>query len=175
MRLFELLSAYKDTGIWECEIQKFAELMDYKFKKKVSYSDMLRDCLKKPLEELKGTDLEFTYDKVFAPKIIGKKGRRPIGAVRFTLKKKKITAIPKKWYESEELTEVINQLINTWQVSELNIARYSKSIGIEKLKNLIKSWEKTQNSTVKRIDNKLAYCNSVFVKIGKEALDKKQI
>jgi glutamate synthase domain-containing protein 3 len=54
-------------------------------------------------------------------------------------------------------------------VSEVNITRYAKAIGLEKAKKLLKDWQEEERSS-KRIDNKEKYCNAVWVRVGKKCI-----
>ena len=58
LRMFELLSAFKDTGIWWVSIDEFRQLMDCE-KKYPLTKDLLKYALTEPLHELESTDLAF--------------------------------------------------------------------------------------------------------------------
>ncbi len=55
-------------------------------------------------------------------------------------------------------------------MSEVNITRYAKAIGLEKAEKLLKDWQEKERSN-KRIDNKEKYCNAVWVRVGKKCME----
>jgi len=168
MRMFELLAAFKDTGVWIVPIDEYRELMDCK--DKYPNVPMLLDrTLREPLTELIGTLYEFTYEPIFEER--KEKGRPGIIAVKFNLKSAQPKAIPEEWYQySDEHKKVLLKLKN-FKVSEPNITRYAKAIGITKAKKILKGWEEKERSN-RKIDNKEKYCNAVWVRSGKAAINK---
>jgi plasmid replication initiation protein len=170
MRMFELLAAFKDTGIWKVSIGEFRELIDCK-DKYPKVPDMLNRILTEPLEELKNTKYAFTYRPIFDDKKIGT-GRKPIIGIEFSLANVEPTAIPTDWYEfSDDHKRVLAEL-KQFKVTEKNIIRYAKPIGLLKTKKLLREWQLKELSN-QRIDNKEKYCNAVWVRVGKECLAEK--
>jgi plasmid replication initiation protein len=164
MRVFELLAAFKDTGVWKVSIQEFRELMDCK-EKYPKVADLLNRTLTEPLEELKSTKYEFTYVTLQDEAKIGT-GRKPIIGLQFNLVKVEPQSIPKEWMEfTDELKKVLLSL-KSFKVTEKNIAKYAKIIGLQEAKKLLKEWSNKEKSD-RKIDNKEKYCNAVWVRIGK--------
>lgn len=87
LRIFELLSAFKDTGIWWVTIDEFRQLMDCE-KKYPLNKDLLKYTLTEPPLELESTELAFTYEPVLDMYAHGR-GRKPVIALEFRLKKAK--------------------------------------------------------------------------------------
>jgi hypothetical protein len=167
MRLFELLAAYKDTGIWVVNIEEFRYLIDCK-EKYPKVPDLLKYTLTEPLEELEKTQYAFTYTQLYEGAKRGA-GRRAIVALQFNLKKVEPQSIPQDWYEfSDEHKRVLMEL-KLFKVTEKNIIRYAKPIGLQGAKKLLREWQIKDQSN-ERIDNKEKYCNAVWVRVGKEAL-----
>lgn len=173
MRLFELLSAFKDTGKWIVSIEEYRELMDCKDK----YNNttlLLMKTLQEPLEELEKTDCAFEYKEIYNTNHIGR-GRKPVSALEFTLKKVKLREIPASWYAfSDDHKRVLIALKDKFKVSEQNIVRYAKSIGINGAKKLLREWEIKEASN-ERINDRLKYCNAAWVRAGKEAKQSQEV
>ena len=158
MRLYELLSAYKD-GYFVVTIEKFRVLMDCE-NKYPNTRDMIKKVLNEPIKELESTDMAFEYEVLYAK--TKTKGRPPIDRLKFTLKTPQLKKIPSKWKEySQEHTAVLDELL-TWGVSEGNIVKYAKKIGIQGAKSLIQEWRVKEKSN-RKIDNKKAYCNKSWI------------
>ena len=165
LRMFELLSAFRDTGIWWVSIDEFRQLMDCE-KKYPLTKDLLKYTLTEPLQELESTDLAFTYDPVFDMYAHGR-GRKPVIALEFCLKKAKPKNVPKEWFEfSDEHKNVLLRL-RTWHVTDSNIIRYAKAIGMERANKLLYEWQLKG----KEIQDRTKYCNAVWVRVGKAASD----
>jgi plasmid replication initiation protein len=166
MRLFELLSAFKDTGKWVVSIQEYRELMDCK-EKYDNTKLLLKYTLQEPLEELEKTDCAFEYKEIYNANHIGK-GRKPVSALEFTLKKVKLKEIPASWYTfSDDHKRVLTSLKDKFKITESNITTYAPIIGIDGAKKLLREWE-IKEASQKRIDDKVKYCNAVWVRVGKE-------
>lgn len=164
LRMFELLSAFKDTGVWWVAIDEFRLLMDCE-KKYPNQHDMLKKTLTEPLQELEATDLAFTYEPVF-DMYSHSRGRKPVIALEFQLKKARPKNIPKEWFEfSDEHKKALLRL-RTWQVTDANIVRYAKAIGLERANKLLYEWQLKG----KEIQDKAKYCNAVWVRVGKAAM-----
>jgi plasmid replication initiation protein len=168
MRMFELLAAYKDTGIWVVGIEEFRELMDCKDKYLDNTKLLLEKILAEPLKELETTKYAFTF-KPLENEFKRGKGRKPIAALEFRLKHVDPASIPKEWYQfSDEHRNVLVEL-QKFKVTEKNILRYAKAIGLNGAKKLLKEWKEKESSNT-RIDNKEKYCNAVWVRVGKQYL-----
>lgn len=168
MRLYELLSAFKDSGYWIVSVNEYRKLMDCE-KKYNNSSLLLQKTTSEALTELASTDLAFSVDSVRDndPKI---RGRKPIIAYKFKLEKVKAKKIPKEWFQfSDEHRKVLEKLMKRYLVTESNILRYAKDITLKGCKDLLKQWDEKEASNRNRIDNKLKYCNAVFVRVGKES------
>ena len=172
MRLYELLSAFKDTGYWIVSVTEYRQLMDCE-KKYANSTLLIQKTTSEPLLELARTDLAFSVESMRDndPKI---RGRKPIVAFKFKLEKIKPKQVPESWFKfSDDHRRVLERLMKRYFVTETNILRYAKPIGLDGCKNLLNQWDVKEASNKNRIDDKLKYCNSVFVKVGKEALKTK--
>jgi plasmid replication initiation protein len=165
LRMFELLSAFKDTGIWWVSIQEFRSLMDCE-NKYPNLHDMLKKTLSEPLEELGKTDLAFTVTPVLDHGYRGR-GRKPIIALEFRLKNVEVKNIPESWFEFSDALKNVLLRLRSWGVSDSNIVRYAKAIGIEKANKLLYEWQLKRSE----IKDKVSYCNAVWVRVGKAAID----
>lgn len=169
MRIFEILSAWKDKGGCTFKIENFRELMDCKGKYKEN-SDLIKRTLTEPLKELENTELEFEYKLTYSSK--SNKGRPSVEFIEFILKKEPPKEIPKEWLEKfPEHRQTIELLINTYSISEKNIIEYIKPIGMKRIKELIKTWYDLNNDN--KIKNIPAFCNTAFVAEGIKAINKK--
>lgn len=172
MRLFELLSAFRDSGKWYVSIEEYRELMDCK-EKYPKTPDLLKYTLSEPLEELEKTNCAFEYKEIYNANHVGR-GRKPVSALEFTLKKVELKEIPESWYAfNDEYKRVLMSLKDKFKVSEQYIARYAKSIGINGAKKLLREWEIKEASN-NRIDDRLKYCNAAWVRAGKEAKESQE-
>lgn len=168
LRMFELLSAYKDTGIWWVAIDEFRKLMDCETKYPET-KDLLKYTLSEPLQELETTDVAFSYEPTLDVNHKGR-GRKPVIALEFRLKKVQVKNIPESWYEfSDEHKNALLRL-RSWQVTEANITRYAKVIGMERINKLLYEWQLKGNE----IQDKTKYCNAVFVRVGKASFDEQE-
>lgn len=165
MRFWEILSAYKDTGKWYVSLEEYRKLMDCE-KKYSGVNMLIKKTLSEPLEELKGTSLEFKYEKVYS-KFNGR-GRPPVIGLNFVLKNANLSPDQtiKEWTKhSPEHEKVIQDLQNKWKVTSAVLVKYLPIIRLEGAKKLIKSFEKMEHPTSKRkIDDKVKYCNSAVKK-----------
>lgn len=166
MRLFELLSTFRDTGKWIVSIEDYRELMDCKDKYD-NTTVLIKYTLQEPLEELEKTDCAFEYKEIYNKNHIGR-GRKPVSALEFTLKKVKLKEIPASWYAfSDDHKRVLTSLKDKFKITESNIVSYAKYIGIDGAKKLLREWEIKEASN-NRIDDRLKYCNAAWVRAGKE-------
>ena len=163
--MFELFSAFKDTGIWWVSINEFRQLMDCE-SKYPKVPDMLKYVLSEPLQELESTDLAFDYEQVLDIYSQGR-GRKPVIELEFRLKKVAPKNVPQEWFEfSDEHKNVLLRLLS-WMVTDVNIIRYAKSIGMEAANKLHYEWQLKGRG----IQDKAKYCNAVWVRVGKVAIE----
>lgn len=168
MRMFELLSAFKDTGIWVVSIEEYRKLMDCE-KKYPEVKDLIKYTLTEPLEELEKTDVAFSYTPILDANHRGR-GRKPIVALEFKLKKVTPKKIPASWYQfSDEYKRILEGLLN-YGISEQHITKYAPYIGIEGVKEIMKTFYKAQLNA--EIKDKKAYYNKIWLNKGEEAKKK---
>jgi plasmid replication initiation protein len=174
MRLFEILSAYKDTGVWYVSIVEYRKLMDCE-DKLPKVPDMIKKTTEKALLELEKTNMAFTVESILDINHKGR-GRKPIVALEFKLKKvqPKIKEIPNDWFSNPDHAKLLERMKTRYQISQANIVKYSNVIGISEVKKLLQSWD-IKEASADPIKNKLFYCNKVFVAMGKTAIELKQI
>ena len=170
MRLYELLSAYKDTGEWFVSIDEYRRLMDCEDK----YSkipDMIERTTSEPLEELADTPLAFSLTKV-APKIVGQKGRPAIVGLHFKLLKVKPKRLKiKDWYKNPKLKQRLDALAR-YQVEQTHVVNYAAALGVSGIDDLLNAW-RMKNESDEPIRNRKLYCNKVFCAAGRKALGQK--
>lgn len=193
MRLYEILSAFKDTGWAEFNIEYYRELMGCgveldrsgkpkqnkktgkpKYIKYNNHFDAIERTTAEPLKEFKGTELEFTVKSINAEG--SGRGRPPIVAVRFDLVNTKKTNNEKltSWIEKSTEFKKIYDRLKKFNVSDDVIVKYSKAIGRKKLQELVSEWELRQiPSSNNKILNPEHYCNKVLSDIGKGLLENK--
>lgn len=164
LRMFELLSAFKDTGIWWVSIDEFRQLMDCEKKYPLS-KDLLKYTLAEPLQELESTELAFSYEPVY-DMYAHSRGRKPVIALEFRLKKATPKNVPQEWFEFSDEHKSVLLRLRMWQVTDPNIIRYAKAIGMERANKLLYEWQLKG----KEIQDKAKYCNAVWVRVGKAAL-----
>lgn len=186
MRFFEILSAFKDTGEWVVSVEEYRMLMDCWHEKdqkgkvkvdkdgnpKVKYpniNSLIKYTMTEPLQELAETELAFTYEAIYEEKR-NSKGRKRVTAFRFRMNNLPRTSIPASWLTNEVVSRTIQQL-RKWKVTDRNIALYLEDVGTKKANELVYEWQMKENSD-KRIDDKVKYCNKVFVFVGKQAQQK---
>lgn len=167
-RLYELLSAYKDKGVWRVDIQKYRSLMDCE-KKYRDDSMLIKATTKEAMIELSNTDCAFTFE-IIKNKSPHSTGRKSIVGVEFKLKTIVLKEIPEVWYKQEKYAILLKKLTNKYSVSEANITKYAPVIGAEKIWEITKGWENKELSD-NRINDKVNYCNAVFVRVGKKAME----
>ena len=116
------------------------------------------------MHELESTELAFTYEPVFDIYAHGR-GRKPVIALEFRLKKVRPKNIPQEWFEFSDEHKSVLLRLRTWQVTDPNIIRYAKAIGMERANKLLYEWQLKG----KEIQDRTKYCNAVWVRIGKVA------
>jgi hypothetical protein len=189
MRLYELLTAFKDKNFVEFEIEKYREWMGCgvkigektgqpvinkktgkpKYLKYDTHSNAIDRTTREPLKELKGTDLEFKVEPVFSTG--GGRGRPAIEKVRFEFVWQKKSDYQKivAWIEQSEDFKNIYERLKKYKVSDAIVVRYSRIIGKKELNSLLHQWDLRQHPNSKdRILNTEKYCNKVLADIGKK-------
>jgi len=194
MRLYELLSSFKDTGWWQVSINKYRELMgcaeerdnrgrtiiDKKTgKPKVKYpkpADLVKYTTQEAHKELANTECAFDVFPIYDITKVGS-GRRPIVEIRFELKHKQTPAKQQieKWCKLSEQKDGkfkrMCERLKNYKVTDDLIVKYGKIIGSEKLNKLLHEWDLRQKSNSNRIENPEKYCNKVIADIGKKLIE----
>jgi len=186
MRLWEVLYAFRDLPSVEFGIDKYREWMGcgavlndktgepktdnkgkIKYLKYPSHSDMIDRTTQEPLKEFVGTELEFSVEPIVDKTCT--RGRPPIIKVRFNLKFPLMSDSQKlqMWCNQNEKFRRTYERLKKYNIYDNLIIKYSAIIGLEKIINLLYSWDQKQKSS-KPITNTEHYCNSVFTTIGKE-------
>jgi plasmid replication initiation protein len=186
MRFFEILSAFRDTGVWCPTVEQYRQLMDCWHEKdkrgkvkqdkdgnpKMKYpltKDLIARTMTEPLEELAGTNLAFSYEPVYETDRLTR-GRKKITGFKFMLHRKQDGKIPEYWLQHTVISQVVANL-RAWKVTDKNIALYLEDTGTKAANKLVYDWQLKEN-TDKRIDDRIKYCNAVFVKVGKAAQER---
>lgn len=172
MRLFEILSAFKDTGKWRVPIPELKAMLDLQGKYKRT-TDFIVRVIEPVQQELEKTSLAFTFEAMGDDRLINR-GRKQILWVEFQLKNIQPTTIPAHWYEMSEANKQILEILqHEFFVKESHIIRYLPFFDDGKeLTTLINTWRRNK----KTMQDVAKYCNSVWCKIGrgkKAAADKK--
>jgi hypothetical protein len=94
------------------------------------------------------------------------RGRKPVIALEFRLKKARPKNVPQEWFEFSDEHKSVLLRLRTWQVTDSNIIRYAKTIGMERANKLLYEWQLKG----KEIQDKAKYCNAVWVRVGKAAM-----
>lgn len=187
MRLFEILSFWKDTGWWEVSIEEYRKLMDCgpeldKFgqpkknkqgvvKMKLAKTTHLIDqTILTAQKELANTPYAFTFQPIYEVK--QSKGRPKIIKLRFDLVHKQLTKIPPTWLADKNTGPVIRNL-QEFKISEVNIAKYLGVLGQKECSKLLREWQLKENSD-KKIDDRAKYCNAAFVRHAKALIEARQ-
>jgi len=186
MRFFEILSAFRDTGIWCPTLEQYRQLMDCAQEKdkrgkikrdkdgnpKMKYPDtrdLINRTITEPLEELAGTNLAFSYEPVYETDRLTR-GRKKITGFKFVLLRKQDGKIPEYWLQHTVISQVVANL-RGWKVTDKNIALYLEDIGTKAANKLVYDWQLKEN-TDDRINHRVKYCNAVFVRMGKTAQER---
>ncbi len=186
MWFIELLQAFKDTGVWCPTVEQYRQLMDCSQEKdkrgrikrdkdgnpRMKYPDtrdLIRFTMTEPLEELAGTNLAFSYEPVYETERMTR-GRKKITGFKFVLKRKQDGKIPEFWLQNAVVSQVVAGL-RAWKVTDKNIALYLEDIGTKTANKLVYEWQLKEN-TDDRINDRVKYCNAVFVRMGKTAQER---
>lgn len=163
-RLFELLSAFDDNGYWIVSLEEFKELMDSTDKyKSNSGSKVIKKLTSAAKKELANTPMAFDVEGLEDTFTRGKRGRKKIVALKFTLTKWKPKTSIADFEENYQ--EVLNDLNKKYKIKEKALVKYAKVIGIKEAKILRREFQLKQVSN-DRITNLENYCTSAWVKIG---------
>lgn len=170
-RLWEIFSAYRDTGQWNVSISEYRKLMDCEKK----YNDnnlLIRKTTEEPLAEFTGTPFEgFDVKKIYDS--FSRRGRRPLVGLEFHFKKE----VPPedkvaKWLEKSKYKHLYKGLLD-YRVTPKNILQYAGWLGVEGVSRLLTEWQQKDISG-DPIKDRLKYCNKTFVAEGKKAMKKKK-
>ncbi|KAB7725301.1 replication initiation protein, partial [Rudanella paleaurantiibacter] len=131
--------------------------------------DLIRFTMTEPLEELAGTALAFDYEPVYETARMTR-GRKKITGFKFTLKRKQDGKIPEYWLQNAVVSRVVASL-REWKVTDKNIALYLEDIGTKAANKILYDWQLKEN-TDDRINDRVKYCNAVFVRMGKAAQER---
>jgi plasmid replication initiation protein len=165
MRLWEILSSFRDQGWWYVTIEEYRKLTDCENKYPKVF-DLIKKTLAEPTEEFKGTQFEFEVDQIKAQ--TPGKGRKPVVALEFRFKTEMKT-IPPSWYKTSRKHDfVLRELVQKYKVEEINIIKYGRFIGLEGLAQLRYQFEIKQLSS-KKINDFAKYCNKVLIEAGEKA------
>lgn len=171
MRFWEILSAFQDKPGWYVSLEEYRKLMDCE-KKYKDVNRMIDVTTFEPLQELKGTVLEFKIEKVF-DKFSGR-GRPPLVGLNFLFVKEKLTpeATLEKWrLKSPDHEKTITSLWKKWKIPAVVLVKHLPIIKMEVAKNLIKSFEAKERSN-RKIDDREKFCSSAIKKKSDEILGK---
>lgn len=183
MRFYEILSTFRDTGWWEVPLNEYRLLMDCgpeldkwgKPKKDklgniivklADTKDLVKYTVLHAQKELASTPCAFEYQPILEQK--AGRGRPKIVGLRFTLLHKLLTAIPTSWLEHKPTAALIGRL-REFRVTDKNIAQYLVPLTTAAAQRLVHEWQLKENSQ-KKIDDRVKYCNAVFVRAGKAAV-----
>lgn len=173
MRLWEILSAFSDKPKYHVSIADYRKYMDCE-KKYPKVRDLIIKTTAEPLEELKGTDLEFTVTPVLA-KYHGK-GRPPIVGLDFRFVKSLLSddEILKQWADQGDAqARMITKLHNDWKITAANLKKYLPILKMEGARRLLRQFELMEAPGSKRkIDDKVKYCNAAIKKAAEAVLNK---
>lgn len=187
MRFYEILSTFRDTGWWEVSLDEYRLLMDCGVEtdkwgkpkkdklgrpvmKLAQAKDLIKNTVLHAQKELASTNCAFDFKPILEQK--GTRGRPKIIGLRFDLLHTELKDIPASWLADKDAAPVINRL-RSFAVTEKNIAQYLKPIGLAAASKLVREWQLKENSQ-KKIDDKLKYCNAVFVRQGRQATEEKR-
>ncbi|TVT36805.1 replication initiation protein [Hymenobacter setariae] len=189
MRFFEILSAFKDTGFWEVDIEEYRLLMDcgpqldkrrqpkkdkngQVLMKYPLVKDLILRTTTEPLEELADTDVSFTVTPISET---GRavRGRPKIVRLRFDLHHKLQNDIPENWL-AHPITKALIERLRAWKVSDKNIARCAPTLGREGVRKILHEWDLKAIHPTDRINSKEKYCNTAITRAAKQILDQQK-
>ncbi len=186
LRLYEILSAFKDTRVWHVSLDEYRDLMDcgplmdkygkpvkqkktgsFRYKRHQTNKDLVRCTLQQPLLELSDTEVAFDYELTYAQE--GTVGRPRVTGLVFRLTKAQ-DRIPETGMWKEPAVAEAVRLLRQWRVTDKNINLYLPAITVKRAHQLIYDWQLKENSS-RRIDDKAKYCNVAFAREGQRALE----
>jgi len=194
MRLYELLSAFRDQPSVEWDIEKYREWMGCgveldregkprinkktgkpKYIKYKSHWDAITGTTREPIKEFKGTDLEFRVFPIMATGV--GRGRPGIVKVKFEFTWQKKSPYEKivSWIEESKEFEEVYKRLKKYKVTDTIIVKYAKIIGKKKLNELLREWDLRQIPTSpedKKIINPEKYCNKVLKDVAEQMKNK---
>jgi len=190
MRLYELLSAFKDKQFVEFDIDNYREWMGcgpeldregkpkmvkktgkLKYIKYSTHSDAIARTTREPLKELRGTELEFSVTPLFSA--AAGRGRPAIVKVRFEFVWQRKTNSEKilTWVEQSEDFKRVYERLRKYKVTDDVIIKHSRTIGKKKLNELLYDWDLRQHPNSKNpIQNPEKYCNKVIKDVAESIL-----
>ncbi len=189
MRFFEILSAFKDTAIWEVSIEEYRSLMDCgpvldkrqqpkkdKAGKVLLKYPLVKDLInyttKEPLEELADSDVAFIMSPVYDAER-GTRGRPKIVRLRFELLHKQQLSIPASWL-ADPITAALIERLRGWGVTDKSIATCAPTLGRDGVKKILREWDLKQLHPTDRMNNKAAYCNTALRKAASGILEQQK-
>jgi plasmid replication initiation protein len=188
MRLYEILSAFRDTGFWEVSIQNYRQLLACSFLtdkrgrplknkegqprlKYANVNDLIKNTTIEPQLELADTEMAFQVKPQYETGRVGS-GRRKIVGLRFELLQPRFTTIPVTWL-THDITGPLIEKLRRWKVADHNIALYAQTLNRSRIQELIRDWEKKDSSN-RRIDSREKYCNAAFVRAAKQLIEQQK-
>lgn len=176
MRLWEILSAFRDTRQWNVSIAEYRKLMDCEKKYLKSPNLLVENTTAEALEELKNTDLEFTVEKIFGrvpgvkkPKIVALEFKL-VKEVASDLERLRIFSNPKNTHPDHEALAI--DLHQTWKIPVNSLIKYLPAIGMGKAKEIRRQFQMMESIGSKRkIDNRERYCTSVLKKAANSIIE----
>jgi len=168
MRMWELLSAYRDQPKYHVSLDEFRKLMDCE-KKYKDVNWMIEKTLAEPLEELKNTSLAFRVEKV--PAKFHGRGRPPIVGLEFHfLKTPEAPAETlQKWAKHSERHErLLKEALEKWKLNPRHLVKHLPSVGIDALGELLRGFQLKQNEPKDRMKDIAKYCNKAFLNLAKK-------
>jgi plasmid replication initiation protein len=166
MRLWEILSAFRDQGWWYVPIDEYRKFMDCE-KKYSNVFDLIKYTLSEPERDFKGTKFEFEVEQIRSGDR-SRRGAKPVVALEFRFKHEMKT-IPPSWYRTSKTHDfVLKELVQKYKVEEINIIKYGRFLGLEGLSKLRYQFETKQLSS-KKINDFAKYCNKVLIEAGEKA------
>ncbi|QKG59146.1 replication initiation protein (plasmid) [Hymenobacter sp. BRD128] len=188
MRLYEILAAFRDTGVWEVGLEEYRQLLDcwhqvdkrgrvVKDKEgqaKLKYpnvNDLISNTTTEPLTELADTELAFRVIPRHEAARAGR-GRKRIVGLRFELLHPQPTTIPAHWL-THAVTGPIIEKLRSWKVSDKNIALYATTLERAGIQKLLQEWQLKQVSS-RAIDSPEKYCNAAFVRAAKQLIEQQK-
>lgn len=167
MRFYELISAFRTQPDYTCSEVYLREHLHYVNSYKKT-ADFEKKVLEKFQKRFENTDVAFDIVKIYEERELGQRGRPKVKSFKFVYKKRKHgnTKLINHWRENNPQFSDVYTKLKEFKVHDYNISEYSKYIKIKGMKELVRQWQIKESSS-KRIENKEAYCNTVFRETGK--------